>query len=310
MYVLSHEVFTPRSPRPDRVAVVLSEPVAACETPSRWGKLAMLINIGTGTSLDFAEFGDADGPPLVMICGTTQSYALWGDLAKAFSGHRVICYDHRGMGASERGGGTISMASLADDLDALLDVLGVARAHVLGWSLGSAVGQELAISHPDRVASLILWGTWPKVDGFQTSLLAALRYPWTTGDIPAALAALGVAFSPELLDSPDFASLMEAALPTFPQTDIQIATTLEQWEADLLHDTTDRLGGITAPTLVVAGAQDLLTPPWQCKKVADAIPGARYELFEGPGSSHALGIERAGEFVPLVLGFLADHPLG
>jgi pimeloyl-ACP methyl ester carboxylesterase len=96
-------------------------------------------------------------------------------------------------------------------------------------------------------------------------------------------------------------------LPLFPSTEQQIATTAEQWDADLGHDTLDRLGSITAPTLVVAGEQDLLTPPWHGRQVADAIPGARHHLFSGPGSSHALGVERAEEFVPLVAEFLAGQ---
>ena len=99
-------------------------------------------------------------------------------------------------------------------------------------------------------------------------------------------------------------------LPLFPTTPQQMQTCAEQWDADLAHDTLDRLGQIAAPTLVVAGEQDLLTPPWHGKQVAEAIPGARLEMFTGPGSSHALGMERAEEFVPLVAGFLAQHPLG
>ena len=60
---------------------------------------------------------------------------------------------------------------------------------------------------------------------------------------------------------------------------------------------------------MIAGEQDLLTPPRRCQAVADAIPGARIETFTGPGSSHALAFERPEEFVPLVLGFLGEHKL-
>jgi pimeloyl-ACP methyl ester carboxylesterase len=125
----------------------------------------------------------------------------------------------------------------------------------------------------------------------------------------AALTALGLAFSPELLNSPDFDSMLEEFLPLFPQTEMQIQTTVEQWQADQEHDTLDRLAGIGAPTLVIAGEQDLLTPPRQCQAVAEQIPGARYELLTGPGSSHALMMERAEEFIALVLAFIQEHPL-
>jgi pimeloyl-ACP methyl ester carboxylesterase len=141
------------------------------------------------------------------------------------------------------------------------------------------------------------------------TMLTALRHPWETGDMEAALTALGLAISPELLNSPDYESMTEELLPLFPQTKTQIRITCEQWDADEQHDTLDRLGGISAPTLVIAGEQDLLTPPWQCRAVAERIPGARYELFTGPGSSHVLMMERAEEFIPLVLGFVHEHPL-
>ena len=99
-------------------------------------------------------------------------------------------------------------------------------------------------------------------------------------------------------------------VPAFPQTEEQMQVTTEQWDADLAHDTLDRLGAITAPTLVVVGEQDLLTPPWQSKAVADAIPGARYELVTGPGSSHGMHLERPDDLLRIVTGFLRDNPLG
>lgn len=254
------------------------------------------------------EFGE--GEPLLVVNGTSQSLGFWTDTALAWaSQYRVITYDLRGMGGSERGSGVISVASLAADARGLLDALEVGRAHVLGYSLGSAVAQELALAVPETVASLVLYCTWGRTDGFQRAMITALAHPWRTGDLEAALGALGVAFSPQLLDNPEFGALVEQMLPLFPSTEQQIRTCAEQWDADLAHDTLDRLSGLTAPTLVIAGEQDLLTPPWHGKQVADAIPGSRHHLFTGPGSSHALGIERAEEFVPMVLGFLGEHPL-
>lgn len=270
-----------------------------------------LTDIGAGTALDTKILGDDSGEPLLMICATSQSYLLWLAIAEAFAsdGYRVVCYDHRGMGASTRGDSEISMAGLASDAAALLDALGIARAHVLGWSLGSAVAQELALAHPDRVGALILYGTWDNVDNFQRAVLAGIRGAWNSGDREQAMMAIGMSFSPELLNSDLFETIMAEALPTFPSTEVQIATTSAQWDADLAHDTKGRLGAITSPTLVVAGEQDLLTPAWQCQAVADAIPGAAIEIFKGPGASHALALERPKEFVPLVLGFLGGHPL-
>jgi pimeloyl-ACP methyl ester carboxylesterase len=254
------------------------------------------------------EYGQ--GEPLLVINGTSQSLGFWTETVAPWAQrHHVITYDLRGLGGTERGSGAMSVASLAEDARGLLEALQIDRAHVLGYSLGSAVAQELALAAPERVASLVLYCTWARADGFQRAVITGLSHPWRTGDLEAALGALGIAFSPQLLDSPEFGELIGQLLPLFPSTEAQIRACAEQWDADLAHDSLDRLPQITAPTLVIAGEQDLLTPPWHGRQVAEAIPGAHLELFTGPGSSHALGVERAEEFVPLVQGFLAEHPL-
>jgi pimeloyl-ACP methyl ester carboxylesterase len=155
-----------------------------------------------------------------------------------------------------------------------------------------------------------MYATWGRCNGFQRSVLTALRLPYAVRDMDSALAAAGLAFSPQLLDHPDLPQMIETMLPAFPQNEEQMQVTVEQWDADLVHDTLDRLGAITVPTLVVVGEQDLLTPPDQAKAVADAIPGARYELVTGPGSSHCLHIERPDDLLKIVDGFLDEHRIG
>ena len=269
---------------------------------------ATLVPVATGVRLNVSQTGV--GEPLLLIMGTTGSLGFWEPLVAPFAQHhQVIAFDSRGLGQSERGEERMTMASLAADAAALLDALEIERAHVLGWSLGSAVAQELALAHPDRVGGLVLYGTWAQLDGFGRAMVTALRHPWETGDMEAALTALGLAFSPELLNSPEFEPMLEEFLPLFPQTETQIRTAAEQWRVNEAHDTFDRLAEIGAPTLVIVGEQDLLTPPWQGHAVAERIPGARFELLTGPGSSHALMLERAEEFIALVLGFVQEHPL-
>ncbi len=262
----------------------------------------------TGVTLNYEISGEGD--PLLLVMGTSGAIGLWGELVPRLSErHRVIAFDNRGLGGSERGEGAISVAAMAEDASALLEALDVPRANVLGWSLGSAVAQELALAHPEQVASALMYATWGRCDGFQRSVITALRLPYAVRDMEAALTAAGIAFSPQILDDPNLEQMMAAMLPSFPQDEEQMQVTVEQWDADLAHDTLDRLGGITAPTLVIVGEQDLLTPTWQSKKVADAIPGARYELVTGPGASHALHLERPDDVVRLVDDFLADKPI-
>jgi pimeloyl-ACP methyl ester carboxylesterase len=262
----------------------------------------------TGVTLNYEISGEGD--PLLLIMGTSGSILLWAEMVPRLAEqYQVIAFDNRGLGGSERGQGEITVAGMAEDASALLEALDIPRAHAMGWSLGSAVVQELAVSHPEQVASAIMYATWGRCDGFQRSVLAALRLPYAVRDMDAALATAGIAFSPQLLDHPDFAKMLEPMLPAFPQNEEQMQVTTEQWDADLAHDTLDRLGQITAPTLVVVGEQDLLTPQWQSKAVADAIPGARFELVTGPGSSHGLHIERPDDLVRIVTGFLNDHKM-
>ena len=267
------------------------------------------IPVRTGVTLNHEISGD--GEPLLLIMGTSGSIPLWGELVgRLEQTHRVIAFDNRGLGGSDRGAGPISVGALAEDASALLEALDVPSAHVLGWSLGSAVAQELALARPDQVCSAVLYATWARADGFQRAVLSALRAPYVHRDMDAALAASGIAFSPQLLDHPDFGALLEPMLPAFPQNEAQMQVTVEQWDADLAHDTLDRLGAVTAPSLVVVGEQDLLTPPWQARAVADAIPGARFELVTGPGSSHGLHIERPEDLTKIVTGFLGEHAGG
>ncbi len=266
------------------------------------------IAVRTGVRLNYEISGA--GEPLLLIMGTSGSIPLWGELVPRLAqDYQVIAFDNRGLGGSERGDGQISVASLAEDASALLEALEIPRAHTLGWSLGSAIQQEMALAHPEQVATAVMFATWAACDGFQRAMLTALRLPYVIRDMDAALAVSGLAFSPQLLDNPDVGQMVEALRPAFPQTEDQMQVTVEQWDADLVHDTSDRLGGITAPTVVVVGEQDLLTPPWQAKKVADAISGARYELVTGAGSSHGLHLERPEDLVRIVTDFLRHHEL-
>ena len=264
--------------------------------------------VRTGITLNYEISGEGD--PLLLVMGTSGSMPLWGEMIPRLAErYRVIAFDNRGLGGSDRGEGAISVASMAEDTSALLEALEIPRAHAMGWSLGSAVVQELALTHPDQVATAVLYATWAQCDGFQRSVLTALRHPYAKRDMEAALATAGIAFSPQLLDHPDFAAMLEPMLPAFPQTDEQMQVTVEQWDADLAHDTQDRLGDIAVPTLVIVGEQDLLTPPWQAEKVAKAIPGAQFELLTGPGSSHGVHIERPEDVARLVTGFLDRHAM-
>lgn len=264
------------------------------------------VQTTTGIEMRYEEQGS--GEPLIFIMGTSGSIELWAGFENRFTdAYRVITFDNRGMGGSERGDAEISVRSMAEDVSALMEALDIPKAHIMGWSLGSAVAQELAINHPDQVMSLVLYATWARCDGFQASILSTLRFPYAMRDAEAAGVAGGLAFSPETLDRPDLAEFLAPVMAGSPQTDEQMQVTVEQWDADLVHDTVDRLGEISAPTTVIVGEQDLLTPPWQSKKVADAIPGAEFQLLTGGKTGHGLHIEQPEALAELMSTFLAKQ---
>jgi pimeloyl-ACP methyl ester carboxylesterase len=265
----------------------------------------VLGEIRPGFRVAYDDHGDPDAEVLVLISGAAGAKEGWGPLVPPLSArYRLICLDCRGLGESDPGAEPVSFEAAADDIAGLLDLLGVRRAHVLGWSWGSVVAQQFALRHPDRLGSLVLWSTWPRTDGFLRAVFTGIRYPFANDDVATAVTVLGTVFSSELLDAPEYDQVLAALLPLVPKTETQVRTVVEQWDAGLLHDATALLSQITAPTLVIAAEQDVLTPPRYGRQVADLVPGARYELFTGPGASHAVGLERPEEFAALLLDFL------
>jgi pimeloyl-ACP methyl ester carboxylesterase len=268
-----------------------------------------LIDLDTGARLHYRRIGA--GEPLLLAMGTAASLGMWKPVETSLADrYDLVSFDYRGLGDSERGNGTINVATLAEDAHALLESLSIPRAHVLGWSLGSVVAQELALSHPEQVASLVLYGTWGRPDGVMAALMTALKYPWETGDLATALATLGVVYSAEFLASDEFAEFLAWTAPLTPTTPEQIQTVAEQWEADINFDSLDRVATIAAPTLALTGEHDIITPPRHGRAVAERIPGATFELMTGTGASHGLMFERTDDFLRTVLSFLEQHRSG
>jgi pimeloyl-ACP methyl ester carboxylesterase len=261
-----------------------------------------------GFAIHYEIHGDGAGIPLVLVMGMGGTCQGWlsvtvPDLVK--SGRRCLIFDNRGAGQSEDPGGPITTAEMAEDTRALLDHLAIPRAHVLGGFLGGMIAQELAIAHPERVASLILVGTYARADAKRRAILdlwkrmveigvpAELRIKkrliWTLGDAT--------------MEQED---LIEAMWRFYLRDDAPMDDKVfaRQAEACMRHDALERLSQITAPTMCVNGEGDILTPPVLSREIASRIKDSRIVLL--PNAGHLVAAELAPRFNRLVIRFLAE----
>jgi pimeloyl-ACP methyl ester carboxylesterase len=235
----------------------------------------------------------AAGAPLVLVHGSGGSGAQWPQALRRLPGRRVLALDLPGHGASppppER-----SVADLARRVLSLLDALSVPRAVVAGHSLGGAVALETALAAPERVAGLVLVGTGARLR-VTPAILEAAADPARSGEVARAVAA--VSFGPAA--PPALAAAYAAEIAACPPGGVH---------ADLAacdaFDVMERLGVLSAPTLVISGGEDRLTPPRYAAFLASGIRSAR--LATVPGAGHMLLSEAPGPLVLEVAGFLAS----
>jgi pimeloyl-ACP methyl ester carboxylesterase len=202
----------------------------------------------------------------------------------------VIAYDFRGNGSSDEPPGPCTMATFVDDTVALLDHLGVERAHVYGQSFGGMVAQELALTHPERVLTLVL---------ACTHCGPAHAIPVRDAKVPKDRPWLAL-YSPRFAEEhPDHVAedlRVGAAQPRHP------IGGRRQWEAMQGWDAFDRLPLIGAPTLVLHGTEDRTVAPRNAEVLAQRIPGAELRWLEGAG--HVYHSEQPEAADEAVLGFI------
>jgi pimeloyl-ACP methyl ester carboxylesterase len=250
-----------------------------------------------------------DGPPLVLVMGIGYDSSLWTlqQVPVLSTRFRVILLDNRDAGRSSRADHPYRVADMADDVAGLLDALDIRRAHLLGLSMGSMIGIEFALRHPDRLDRLVLAG--PGGAPARSAVDPISIWNWVKANDPGGEVFGGQQltwlFSAGFLRDQQAVQETIALLASNPNP-VQPEAYDRQAQAYLHFDALDRLDGITARTLVIVGEQDLLTPPWVAREVADGIPGARFDTITGDGSSHVVPLERPDEFNRLVMNFLAE----
>lgn len=255
-----------------------------------------------GTQLHYDRRGS--GEPLLLVQGMSGTHAAWGEpflAALHAAGLETVAYDHRGIGRSAAWSEPFSLADLAEDAAAMLDLLGWETAHVLGISMGGMIAQELALAHPERLRTLALGCTYaggPEGALTQPEVVQALTEAMMSGDRERALhqgyvTNVSAAYAAEEAHYAPFREMalsVPAALPVI----------MLQMQAIAVHDTSARLGEITAPTLVIHGTEDQMLAVSNGRVIAAAIPGAELEVLEGVG--HLFWWEQPERSAALVAG--------
>jgi pimeloyl-ACP methyl ester carboxylesterase len=242
------------------------------------------------------------GEPLVMIMGFTAGRIGWIPQRRFFRKHyRVITFDNRGAGKSDKPPGPYSTRMMADDTVKLMDVLGVEKAHIMGLSMGGMIAQELAINYPQRVMKLILAATYARQDETSGDTLEQAKFLQLTPE-KKTRAMIGLAFNRPFFR---FTIGLLATIQTWFKGASGNAGIAGQSEACMKHDTLDRLSSITAPTLVIAGTGDRIIKPVSSEVIAGRIPNAK--LVKVEGASHYLSFEMRNVFNREVLSFLKGN---
>ncbi|WP_448044271.1 alpha/beta fold hydrolase [Bradyrhizobium liaoningense] len=257
----------------------------------------------TNKAVHLAYDVSGSGPDLLLIAGTSADRGLWTQVRPALNERfRTIAFDNRDSGASAASPGDYVIRDLVDDTVAVLDAAGSERAHVLGHSLGGVIAQELALAHPDRVASLTLANSWARRDTYVTSVFELAKdLSRSIADDALRLRAIYfMALGVTTLRSLPLAGIVEQVLAAGPAQSRQAV--VRQWQIDLDADTLERLPAIKASTHVLWSTGDKLLPEPHGRDLVRGIPNATETVLEGIG--HAPMIEDPAAFTAAVLGFL------
>ena len=260
------------------------------------------LKLRDGAELYYEKHGN--GPPLFLVPGLGGDGRWWGanvpELAKKFT---IVVHDHRGTGRSALSKIRYTVEQMADDALQLIEGLGFDKVHWCGHSTGGAMGQVLAIDHPQRIDRLVLSATWGKTDAFfrrlfevratmlrelgpaayQKSSALALNSPWWVRDHDA-----------------DLVAAEAKAHETIPEPEI----VLSRIAAIVAHDRREQLQRIKARTLAIVARDDMVTPLYFTEELVRLIPDARSYVL--PDGGHFFPNVHGDEFRRVMTPFLLE----
>lgn len=247
--------------------------------------------------------GRAGAPPLILSSGLGGSASYWRPNIAAFAAHfRVIAYDHRGTGRSDRAlPDIVTVDDLADDMLMVMDALGIDRAAIVGHAAGAVAGLALALKAPDRLDRLVIVNGWAKADPHFLRCFEARLNLLRHAGVAAFLRA-----QPIFLYPADWISrhtdALDAELP-HQIADFPGAEAMEKRIAALAaFDVSGRIAHLEDKALVVVSGDDMLVPPRAGMALARALGGCATNIL--PRGGHACNVTEPDIFNPIVLDFL------
>jgi len=254
-------------------------------------------------NISYKDFGQ--GKPLLLIIGYGMTMDLWppGLLANLSSTHRVIVFDNRGMGNTTASEKPFSLSLFADDAAGLMDALNISKADVLGWSMGADVAQELALHHPGNVDRLILYaGSAGGNESIPASPAVIEKLTNSSGSArERGERFFSLLFPAEWLHGhPDSRAYFPIPTELSPaESYVRQVEAISSW-----NGTYSRLPGIRSPTLVLTGADDVISVPENAFVIGGRIPGAW--VIQVPGGGHGMMYQFTEQFERVVNFFLAS----
>ena len=255
-----------------------------------------------GIRLYYEVYGE--GEPLVLISPFAAPAKAWFFQVRAFRKHyRVVTFDNRGVGRSSKRAGPYTTKMMAADTIGLMDHLGIAQANIIGYSMGSMIAREIAISHPEHVRKLIL-GCVPLMGNSDDAGMIRLHSISQKANLSESDAKEVMKITTTLSFKRLWCKLFFGlALKIFPKS-INPRGVLGQFLAAESYDMDSKLGQIKAQTLVIVGTEDSIAPESYARQVTGILPNARLVTLKG---SHTLFMENSRRFNKEVLDFLRGN---
>ncbi|HJU23765.1 MAG TPA: alpha/beta hydrolase [Casimicrobiaceae bacterium] len=248
------------------------------------------------------------GDPLVLIPYLAADHACYAfqvaDYAKHFT---CISLDPRGTGESDKPGGTYTVEMFADDVAALMQAIGIDRAHIFGLSLGGATGMWLAAKYPERVKSLSVHSGWTASDPYVTTVVKGWQLMARALDSATEMVIQGIfpwCFTPELYaQKPEYIESLAQFVRGRPAQPVDAF--IRQSDAVIAHDARGQLAKIAAPTQITFGRFDAITSTRFAAPLTEGIRNSELHVFDD--CSHAPIYENVATFNETTLRFLQSN---